>query len=159
MKTYWRLAVGFVLLVVALGVAGCGSDSKDNETEKSGSGVTVAQGTKGTPVAVEVGEKTGDELYMTVSPESVAAGPVTFTVSNVGKKKHEMVALKTDTPFDQLDVTNHEVSEDTRAGEAEVEAGATKSVTLDLEPGKYVLVCNLEKHYENGMRAAFTVTP
>ena len=39
-------------------------------------------------------------------------------------------------------------------------AGAkTGTVTLDLKPGKYVLVCNIEKHYAQGMRSAFTVGP
>src|SRR6266545_2093854 len=34
----------------------------------------------------------------------------------------------------------------------------TKSTTIDLKPGNYVLVCNIERHYEKGMRTAFTVT-
>jgi uncharacterized cupredoxin-like copper-binding protein len=39
-----------------------------------------------------------------------------------------------------------------------VDVGKTKSVTLDLKAGSYVLVCNIEKHYAMGMRAAFTVS-
>ncbi|CAB4897648.1 unannotated protein [freshwater metagenome] len=54
---------------------------------------------------------------------------------------------------------DNKVSEDTTVGEvSELDAGKTGTVTLDLKPGKYVLVCNIEKHYAQGMRAAFTVT-
>ena len=43
--------------------------------------------------------------------------------------------------------------------------GTTASIELDLEPGRYVLICTiaeveegeLESHYLLGMRAAFTV--
>ena len=31
--------------------------------------------------------------------------------------------------------------------------------TFDLAAGNYVLVCNIAKHYSQGMRSAFTVTP
>jgi len=93
---------------------------------------------------------------------SVAAGDVTFTVENTGTIKHEVVALKTDVAFDQLPVGESEadkVDEATSVGEVEVEAGETGSFTVTgLEAGKYVLVCNIAKHYALGMRAAFTVT-
>jgi uncharacterized cupredoxin-like copper-binding protein len=74
-------------------------------------------------------------------------------------KQHEMVVLKTDTPFDQLEVgTDDRVSEADSVGEiSEIKPGTTGTVTLDLAPGKYVLVCNLPKHYAQGMRVAFTV--
>jgi uncharacterized cupredoxin-like copper-binding protein len=47
----------------------------------------------------------------------------------------------------------------------ELDVGATGEVTLDLKPGKYVLICNIvevkdgvsESHYTNGMRTALTV--
>jgi uncharacterized cupredoxin-like copper-binding protein len=43
-------------------------------------------------------------------------------------------------------------------GEAEdIAAGASKSVTLLLKPGHYVLICNLAGHYQVGMHTAFTV--
>jgi uncharacterized cupredoxin-like copper-binding protein len=32
-------------------------------------------------------------------------------------------------------------------------------VTIDLTPGKYVLICNIAGHYVLGMRTGFTVDP
>jgi len=36
--------------------------------------------------------------------------------------------------------------------------GGTSSLTLDLEPGTYLIICNLPDHYRNGMSAYLTVT-
>ena len=50
------------------------------------------------------------------------------------------------------------MSEADSVGEiGEIKPGTTGTVTLDLAPGQYVLVCNLPKHYAQGMRVAFTV--
>jgi uncharacterized cupredoxin-like copper-binding protein len=38
-----------------------------------------------------------------------------------------------------------------------IKAGATVRLRADLKPGTYALICNLPKHYENGMYAALTV--
>ena len=140
-------------------LAGCSSSSSDTAAT-TGGGVTVPAG-DGTPVAVTVGETSDTVMYMKVAPDSVKAGKVTFTLKNEGKKTHEMVVLKTDTPYDQLEVgSNNKVSEDASVGEvSEIKAGETGTVTLDLATGAYALVCNVEKHYAMGMRAPFTVTP
>ena len=82
-----------------------------------------------------------------------------FKVQNQGTIIHEMVVLKTTTPFDQLPVANDKVSESKRAGEVgSIGKGKTKSKTLKLKAGSYALVCNIAKHYGLGMRAGFTVT-
>ena len=160
-----------VTLTVVLGlslalVAGCssGSSAKKSSTSSSDTGVTAAPAQTGTPVAVTVSDVNGVSgpamsMTMTVAPTSVAAGPVTFTLTNNGSIVHEMIVLKTDTAYDQLAVTGGKVSEATSVGEvSELAAGKSKSVTLDLAAGKYVLVCNVKDHYTMGMRAPFTVT-
>ena len=43
-------------------------------------------------------------MTMTVTPTSAPAGKVKFKVQNQGTIIHEMVVLKTTTPFDQLPV-------------------------------------------------------
>jgi uncharacterized cupredoxin-like copper-binding protein len=148
--------------VFALASAACGDDDDSaTSVEEGGGGITVAAGESGTPVAVEAGDKSDTEQYLTVSVATVEAGPVTFTLTNSSTmgKEHEMVVLKTDTPFDQLEVgADDRVSEADSVGEiSEIKPGTTGTVTLDLAPGKYVLVCNLPKHYAQGMRVAFTV--
>jgi uncharacterized cupredoxin-like copper-binding protein len=99
---------------------------------------------------------------MTVTPDTAPAGKVTFSVTNNGTILHEMVVLKlkAGTTYDQLKVdSKNRVSEATTVGEVgNVPKGKTKSVTLKLKKGNYVLVCNIAKHYGLGMRAAFTVT-
>jgi uncharacterized cupredoxin-like copper-binding protein len=155
--------------MLLLGTASaCGSDAAKTGTATTGGattdagagGITVAAA-DGTPVAVTAGDKTDTEQFLTVAPVSVKAGKVTFTLTNTGTRQHEMIVLKTDEAFDQLKIdAANKVSEDTSVGEiSETDKGKTVTKTLDLAAGKYVLVCNIEKHYGQGMRSAFTVTP
>lgn len=106
---------------------------------------------------------------------SVAAGDVRFVVKNDGTMEHEMLVLQTDTPADQLAVTDagdppvpvtqgaNKVDEADSIGETgnpNLQPGETRIFVIkDMAPGHYVLVCNLEDHYQNGMSADFTVTP
>ena len=157
-----RLNVLFATgVLVAVALAGCSSDKKtETAATTAGGGVTVPTAT-GTPVAVTAGDTNDTTQFLKADPVSVAAGPTTFTLTNSGKKKHEMVVLKTDDAIDSLkvDTATNKVSEDTTVGEVgETDIGKTGVVTIDLKPGKYILVCNIEKHYAQGMRVAFTVT-
>jgi uncharacterized cupredoxin-like copper-binding protein len=151
------LALGLVALLLG----GCSKSSdKDTDTGASGGGVTVTTAGGGTTVKVVLGDTKGTKGPMTLvaTPATVKPGKVTFEVTNSGTIKHEAVLLKEDTPFDQMTVTKDKVSEKNNVGEKEVEKGETKSFTVDLKSGKYILVCNIAKHYAMGMRAAFTVS-
>jgi uncharacterized cupredoxin-like copper-binding protein len=154
------ITLAAIAILVAVLVTGCSDSNDDEATTDDGGAVTVAEGKTGTPVAVEVGENSDTDYFMNVDPTSVAAGTVTFTMKNTGTKEHEMVVLKTDTAADKLEVgANDRVSEADSIGEiGETEAGKSATATFDLEPGKYVLVCNIEKHYGKHMYSAFTVT-
>jgi uncharacterized cupredoxin-like copper-binding protein len=147
---------------VAVALTGCSSSGTKTATTSAGGGggVTVPTAT-GTPVTVTAGDTNDTTQFLKADPITVAAGPTTFTLTNTGVKKHEMVVLKTDAAIDSLavDPTSNKVSEDTTVGEVgETDIGKSGTVTLDLKPGKYILVCNIEKHYAQGMRIAFTVT-
>jgi uncharacterized cupredoxin-like copper-binding protein len=160
-------------------IAGCGSSSNSSSsgTDKSATtaassgtdktadtsatgGITVPTAT-GTPVSITAADKSDTEQFFTLDKTSVGTGPTTFTFKNSGNREHEMIILKTDTPYDQLKVgSDNKVSEADSVGEiSETPAGKTVVKTFDLAPGNYVLVCNIEKHYQQGMRAAFTVKP
>jgi uncharacterized cupredoxin-like copper-binding protein len=101
---------------------------------------------------------TEKEWGVTPRPTSTKAGSVTFVVKNIGHLKHEFVVLKTRTPAAKLK---------TRAAKAIVIGqvgkifpfgpGQTKTLTLKLAPGHYVLLCNLPAHYQAGQRTDFTV--
>ena len=138
--------------------------------------VTAATPTAATPpnaVTVQLAD-TGANSAMSLTPSSSvgAAGDITFTVTNTGTVEHEMIILKTDTPFDQLPVTDagdppapvttgaNKVDEADNVGETgdpNLQPGDTRTFTANLTPGHYVLVCNLAGHYQMGMRAPFTV--
>ena len=118
---------------------------------------------------VEVGLS---EFAVAVSPASVAPGPVTFEATNDGPNDpHELVVVRTDLGPADLP-TSEDGSYDESAEGAELideieefDPGTTESITLDLDEGSYVLLCNLveeeggelEAHYALGMRATFTV--
>ena len=102
---------------------------------------------------------------------SASAGAITFDVTNAGTMfTHEFVVIKTDLapadlPVDAAGKVNETAAGVANVGEiGEILMGANKSVSLTLQPGKYVLICNIveaagghESHYNKGMRAAFTV--
>jgi uncharacterized cupredoxin-like copper-binding protein len=105
---------------------------------------------------------------ITISDSSASAGEVTFHVHNdaTDDLTHEFVVFKTDFPADQLPLTAEGIVDEEAAGitlidEAEdIEPGASTDLTVTLDPGKYVLVCNVdsdELHYQHGMHVAFTV--
>jgi uncharacterized cupredoxin-like copper-binding protein len=101
------------------------------------------------------------EHAFTINATSTKAGPVSFTFVNDAKAEHEMIILKTDAPLGSLEVgKDFRVSEDASVGEiSETPAGTTVTQSFDLEPGSYILLCNIPLHYGQGMRLAFTVTP
>ncbi len=110
------------------------------------------------------------EWAVTPDKVTVDSGPVRFTVANDGPAdSHEFVVIKTDLAPDKLPVdANGNVDENgagiTIVGEIEgLAVGANAQAVFDLEPGNYVLICNIwdageqEAHYSMGMRTAFEV--
>jgi uncharacterized cupredoxin-like copper-binding protein len=103
---------------------------------------------------------------ITLSTDSVKAGEVVFHVTNDATDLvHEFVIFKTDLPEDQLPLTAENIVDEAGAGitfinEVEdVAQGTSKDLTVTLEPGRYVLLCNtaLNNHYTRGMHIVFTV--
>ena len=110
------------------------------------------------------------EFAVVPSPSSIEAGEVTFQATNEGPDDvHEFVVFRTDLAPDQLPVDENGAVDEEGAGlelidEIEdIPVGETQSVTVELESGTYVLICNIwdeeeqEAHYAEGMRVAFTV--
>jgi len=110
------------------------------------------------------------EFAVVPAGPSVGSGEVTFNATNKGPDDvHEFVVFKTDlSPVDLPTNPDGSVNEEGEGikliGEIEdIPVGETQSVTLDLESGSYVLICNIytksekESHYQEGMRTSFTV--
>lgn len=122
-----------------------------------------------TPSAAEV-DVTLQEWAVVPSQTSVSAGEVTFHVTNSGPNDvHEFVVLKTDIapgdlPTDDRGVVDESGGTMEVIGEVEdVAVGSSEDLTVSLQAGSYVLLCNIydesegEAHYTEGMRIAFTV--
>ena len=106
-------------------------------------------------------DKTTDSMGVTLSATTIKAGEVTFDVLNTSKVFwHEMVVTKLDGPDATLPYKGNKVDEDMAGslGEvAELEPGQDGSLTLTLEPGTYVVYCNVPRHYNAGMWTILTV--
>ena len=99
-----------------------------------------------------------------VSVATAKAGVVTFKVTNDSKDTvHEMIVMYRDDPSKPLPYVDSEqrVDED-KAGDkgevSELEPGKSGSLTVNLKPGLYLLICNVPGHYAAGMWTTFTVT-
>ena len=94
-------------------------------------------------------------------PDEASAGDVTFQVDNDGTSPHEFVVIKTDTDPADLPISNSKADEGaagTLIGRTElVSGGASATLRLGLDPGNYVLLCNVPTHYDLGMHARLVV--
>jgi uncharacterized cupredoxin-like copper-binding protein len=151
----WAVVVPASVLLIA---AACSGSSSTTTSTTSSSGPAAG----GHDVAVTL-----NQGVVTPSATTIASGLVTFTVKNDGTIPHEFVVLQTDTPAGDFPIKSFEgvperFNEDTagtNVGETgDMDAGTTKSLTIDLAPGHYAVVCNLPGHYGQGMHADFTVT-
>lgn len=104
-----------------------------------------------------------DEYTLELGSTSAEAGRVTFDARNVGTIEHELVVLRTSLAADKLPVKDGEVQTSARrltvAGKtARIKAAGTAPLRVTLEPGSYVLICNVPAHYQSGMRTRFRVS-
>lgn len=125
--------------------------------------LTVGLGAAGAaPGHVQAPSKVGivlKEWKVLPSSASVAAGKVTFQVRNTGAIEHELVVLRSDRRPNALPVKSGAAVETGLRGEiAKVSPGQQRTLTLNLKPGKYVLICNLLGHYKAGQYAALRVS-
>jgi uncharacterized cupredoxin-like copper-binding protein len=131
----------------------------------TGGGSPSAGGGDGTAVDVTL-----QEWAVVPAADSAPAGAVTFHITNDGPADvHEFVVLKTDLdpaalPVDADGVVTEEGEGIEVIGEVEdVPVGETEDLTVTLEAGNYILLCNIwsedesEAHYQMGMRTPFTV--
>jgi len=156
-------AAAAVLAAGVLATAACGGDdsSASPATAPTTAPATTAPATTApaaTATAVTVALGKPEEFSLVPSVPSVAAGKVTFTVTNSGQVLHEMVVVPAPGGSKSLKQPDGTASEDGTLGEApDVEVGKTTTFTVTMKPGKYSLLCNLPGHFANGMYADFTV--
>lgn len=177
MTRYARLVAILAGLVLVLGLASCGDDNGDDTSTTEATSAESAEGDEageeaesaeegGAEVPASEADTTVDaklgEYYIKPDTLKVDAGNIQFKVTNEGKIEHEFVVIKTDTAPGDLPTDDAGDVEEDAAGEVpgeipSVEPGQTEEVTLKLDPGKYVLICNLPGHYAAGQYVGFTV--
>ena len=118
------------------------------------------------PATVGTGNVNGTEQEWKISLDSYthAPGSITFDLANKGTIAHEFLVVRSDKFASQLladvDPTTKRIDEellDVIDEQPEYEPGVPGSVTVDLTPGHYVVMCNIEAHYKAGMYADFDV--
>jgi uncharacterized cupredoxin-like copper-binding protein len=183
MNRWALLGAAAAVAILATAFVACGGGGKSGGAAATATEQAVTTPTGGAPTAVatEPGGTTPEAGAVTVNlteyivspqPTSVAAGSVTFNVKNIGGAAHQFMVIKTDAAPDALPTNaDGSVNEDDPSmqfiDEIEDIAGETdQSLTVSLEAGNYVLICNLVdepngeavSHYARGMHTAFTVT-
>ena len=95
---------------------------------------------------------------------SVKAGEVTFNVTNWSRSLvHEMLVIavdNADAPLPYDSDKQRVIEEQIKSlGETnEMQPNALKTLSLNLTPGTYLLICNVPGHYGAGMQTVLTVT-
>ena len=99
------------------------------------------------------------EFHIKLSAASAKAGKTTFTVKNAGHLAHQFLVLKTTLAAGKLPlkgtIVNVAKAGKLIGGITGLKAGASKTITLTLPAGHYVLFCNLPAHYKSGQYTAF----
>ncbi len=149
-RLFLFLFIAALLLVLGALAAACGDDEAGFVSVVLDDGIIDESFS-----ASIVDEETGASTF------TANAGEITFEVHNEGSVLHNLVIIRTDLAADALPSLVGAVDEEA-AGEkiGEVEEflpDVVEVASFTLTPGRYVLICNLRKHYESGMFAELTV--
>ena len=140
-----------VIFFGALAMASCGADPSSQP-------------------GVDVDDKESNKIVgqvfewgIEVSAGRAKAGEVIFAIANYGTIQHEFLVTKTSFEPGKIPLgDNNRFDEELDGIEVideikEWPVNEAKVLKLDLEPGTYELLCNIEGHYANGMHHSFVV--
>lgn len=170
MKKSRSLLAGLVAvaLSVVLLASACEEDKKtDGDATATAPAATEPAG-EATPTEADGGEASAVDVQLAdfsiaPSPDTIPAGDVTFTATNNAVISHTLEVIRTDLPADALPTTDEDIVDEEAEGlelvveSDDIRAGESAEISATLEPGSYVLICNIETHYDAGMQTAFTV--
>jgi uncharacterized cupredoxin-like copper-binding protein len=181
------LLLGMVMLAFGVAACGGDDDDEATGTvtvtvTSAGEPATTAAADRGTIVNVELGES-GSTYFVKPDRATVEAGTVTFAVTNVGELYHELIVytnvdgvaagdLPVNEEEDEADLVEENivgeaayatppiVPADREPGSADHRirgGGWGAELTVELDAGEYILLCNLSGHYTQARQyAAFT---
>jgi uncharacterized cupredoxin-like copper-binding protein len=148
------LLLSFVAVLVA---GACGGGGQPAATPTPAPATSAPQQNESSVAATE------KDFSIALDASSTSAGKVDFIVTNDGPSVHEFVVFKTDLAPDKLPLKSGAVDESgagvTHIDEIEgINPNTTQKLEVDLQAGKYVLICNLPGHYQSGMHVGLTVS-
>jgi len=167
-----------ILTAIVTAAIACGGDDADDSaptptaTETDTSATPTPGPDDDTPTPTDVPAVTSGEFELddfVVRPALTRARPgvVSFNVTNAGELTHEFVVVASDLPIAQLpraeDGLGVDESQVDIVGRIDsIAPGASSELSLDLDRGSYVLICNIvdgdKSHYISGMYNLFTVS-
>ena len=119
----------------------------------------IERGTRVTEVRVEA-----KDFKLTLSASTWPAGPVRIRFDNHGPDTHELLVFESGQAASALPMRldGSSVDEDSAhlhqvLDEQGTPPGESQTVTVNLAPGHYVVLCNMSGHYMAGMREEVTV--
>jgi plastocyanin len=143
--------LGVLLVVVALAAAACGGGDDEASTNEAATETTATDttGTAETGDGAAGGTTTVgmDEFLFDPKDVTVDQG-ATITVENNGNVAHNLTVEQGPDPKEKSRKL---------AGTSSFLGGKSEDLEVDLEPGKYAMVCTVPGHREQGMTGTFTV--
>ncbi len=93
-------------------------------------------------------------------------GTIDFKIRNTSDvTMHEMLVIKTDLKPEEFPVDPEDGRIDEESAKinfiketSDIKVRESRNFSLNLEPGHYWLICNLNDHFKKGMHTEFTVT-
>jgi len=94
------------------------------------------------------------DFAISLSSSTVKAGTVTFNIKNTGQSPHNLGVVKNNGASKAQGLTNQS---DLVKDSATIDGGKTTTLTVDLQPGTYSIVCTIPGHIQLGMIVTLTV--
>jgi plastocyanin len=150
MRKISTLSIAAVTLV--LGVAACGGSSSSSSSSasspppasasSSSSSTPAPSSSGGGSTITEAADPTG-QLKFTTDSLTAKAGKATIKFTNMSQLPHNMTVV---------------TSSGAKVGATPTFSGGTKTLSVDLKPGKYTFYCSVPGHREAGMQGTLTVS-
>jgi len=139
-----RKLTALIAVIAALGLAACGDDDESEDTTAAGTATEETATTEDTTASGGGGEAVDvveTDFEIDPAEPTVAAGTVTFAISNEGDAPHN------------VEIEGNGIEEVSET----FEPGAGGDFTVELEPGKYDFYCAVDGHKQLGMDGELTV--
>lgn len=151
-----RLLVGLGILVL---VAAACSDGGEDQPAGRPSATGPSDGDNAGAPSVDIRLS---EWAVERSVATAQAGDLTFNIENAGTTVHNFLVVRTDLAPDALPVDAErnivdEAQVEVLLGSSTLDPEASETATVNLQAGRYVLLCNVPTHYDQGMFVGFTV--